>query len=390
MAGAAAAGRLSERAPVGSPAGDLVLRLAQRADEPELRRLLRESPVEGEIRLALEREPDFFLAAGAGGAEHHTVVAQDASEGRLVGMGTRTVMEVFVNGEPLRLGYLSQLRLEPACRGRRRLLAGAYAVLRDLRAPGEALFDLTTIVSDNQPARRLLLSGIPGLPTYRPLEPFITLFLPTRRSRPVRPPRGLRIERGVPGRMAEIVTCLDRNRRRFQFAARFSAADLLSPGHCPGLLPEDFLLAVGRDGLLGCVALWDQQDFKQIVVRGYGPRLARLRPWLNRAAPLFGAPRLPEPGERLSHAFLSHLAVQDDSPEIFESLLAAAALEARRRNVGGLVLGLAARSPFLRVMRRRFRARRYESLLCAVHGEDGRRAVEALDERLPHPEVALL
>jgi hypothetical protein len=39
---------------------------------------------------------------------------------------------------------------------------------------------------------------------------------------------------------------------------------------------------------------------------------------------------------------------------------------------------------------RRFGARRFVSLLYAVHWEDGRRSVDALDGRIPHLEVALL
>ena len=82
--------------------------------------------------------------------------------------------------------------------------------------------------------------------------------------------------------------------------------------------------------------------------------------------------------------------MDDDSVAIFAALIDAARDLARSLEHEGLVLGLASRNPFLGEMRRRFRARRYVSLLCAVHGDDGRRAVEALDDRIPHPEAALL
>jgi hypothetical protein len=390
MAGIASASRLNDPAAAPAPAGDPWLRLATRADDGDLRRLLRESPVGGEIHLTFEREPDFFLAPDAEGVTQHTVIARDPSDGRLVGMGSRSILEAFVNGEPRRLGYLSQLRLAPACRGRRRLLAGGYALLRGTRAPDEAPFDITTIVADNRAARRLLVTGVPGLPTYRPLETIVTLLVPAARRGPGRPPAGLAIERGSAARLPEIVACLDRNRRRLQFAPRWSAADAGAHVPEPGPRAEDFLLAVGRTGVAGCVALWDQSAFKQVVVRGYGKRLARLRPWLNRVSGILGMPRLPEPGQRLSHAFLSHLAVDDDSVAIFAALIDAARDLARSLEHEGLVLGLASRNPFLGEMRRRFRARRYVSLLCAVHGDDGRRAVEALDDRIPHPEAALL
>ena len=68
--------------------------------------MLRENPMQGAVRVSLEREPDAFVAAALEGRPHHTVVARDPSSGRLVGMGHRAVMDVYVlaptpPGEPL-------------------------------------------------------------------------------------------------------------------------------------------------------------------------------------------------------------------------------------------------------------------------------------------------
>ncbi len=84
--------------------------------------------MDGEIRVSLEREPNAFLAAAVEGEPHQTVVARDPVSGRIVGMGSRSVWNAFVNGEPRRLGYLSQLRVDRAFRGRKRLLAAGYGL----------------------------------------------------------------------------------------------------------------------------------------------------------------------------------------------------------------------------------------------------------------------
>jgi hypothetical protein len=370
--------------------GTVTLELASSADDPGLRRLLRENAIGGEIRLTFEREPDFFRAAAMEGTPRQTVIARDARDGRIVGMGSRAVLDVFVNGAPARVGYLSQLRLAEPYRGRVRLLAGGYELLRAAREPGEAPFDLTTIVADNAAARRVLGAGLRNLPAYRELEPFVTLVLPVGRALEVKAPAGVRIERGRPDRSEEIAACLDRERRRHQFAPRWTASDLLSSGRCPGLRPEDFFLAVeGRD-VVGCLALWDQSGFKQTVVRGYGPRLTRWRPWINRLARLVRTPALPDPGAPLHYPYLSHVAVSPDRPEVLLALAAAAHDEAGSRGVPAIIAGFAARDPMLRRFARRFRARRFVSLLYAVHWEGGRRSVDALDGRIPHLEVALL
>jgi hypothetical protein len=370
----------------------LIVDLARPADDPEIRRLLRDNPMEGAIRLSLEREPNAFLATAIEGDSHATVVARAPGGDRIVGLGTRSVANAFVNGEPCRLGYLSQLRVDREARGKRRLLAAGYAALRATRGAGEAPFDITAIVADNDIARRLLGAGVPGLPRYRELSGFVTLVLPV--LRPSFRPSSVRIEPGAAERMAEVAACLERNRRRYQAAPFFTAAEILSPERSRGLAPKDFRLAVGEDGgLLGCLALWDQRGFRQAVVRGYAPRLARWRPWINRLSRLLGTPRLPEPGEALAHAYLSHVAVDEDDPEIFQALLEAAYAEAKTRGLAYVILGFAAGHPWLPWLERRFRPRRYESVLYAVDWGDGAEAtteIEALDGRLPHVEVALL
>lgn len=356
---------------------------ARPEDDPELRRLLRDNPMDGEIRVSLEREPNAFLAAAVEGEPHRTAVARDPSSNSIVGMGSRSVWNAFVNGEPVRLGYLSQLRVDHAFRGRKRLLVGGYSLLGSFRSSDELPFDLTSIIADNEVARRLLGAGLPGLPSYREIEGFSTLVVPTTsRSRKVSG-----IERGTRERLPGIAACLERNRRRYQFAPRFSVEDLLSPERSRGLAPEDFFVALSGGEVVGCLALWDQSGFKQVVVRGYAPRLARWRPWLNRLPSLLGTPRLPEPGQILPHAYLSHGAVDEDDPEIFQALVEAAYAEARARGLVYVVIGLAARHPWLPWLKKRFRSREYASTLYTVHWEEGG---EALDGRIPHVEVALL
>ena len=365
-----------------------VVELATRQDEPELRRLLRENPMQGRVQVSLEREPDAFVAAAAEGQPHHTVVARDPASGRLVGMGHRAVMDVYVNGAPTRVGYLSQLRVDGPYRRRRRLLARGYALLAAGRAPDEEPFDLTSILADNLEALRLLGAGVPGLPTYHPLERFVTAVIPTWRGSRWRGRRAA--ETGRPEHVEEIASCLERNAGRTQFSRRWSASDLVSPERCPGLRPEDFRLAFGGGRLLGTAALWDQGSFKQVVVRGYAPSLARWRGWINRGAWLVGAPRLPDPGTALPHAYLSHVAVDGDDTAVFERLLSGVLDEARRRRLAYLVAGFAERHPFLGVVRRRCRAREHASLLHVVNGADGAGAAARLDGRVPHLEVALL
>jgi hypothetical protein len=364
--------------------------LARDADDAEIRRLLRESPLDGPVRITLECEPDSALAAGVQGDVHQVVAVREQPGGSLAGMGARTVLEAWVNGAPVRLAYLSQLRADRRHRGSVRAIAGAYEWLRRQRTDGETPFCLTTVVEDSRAARRLLEAGLRGMPRYRPAGRLVTLALRAhRRARAAQAP-DIAIESATAGDAPAVVACLERYGRRHQFAPRWTLDTLRCPRRARGLRLEDFIVARRGGTIAGCAALWDQRAFKQAVVRDYAPALRLLRPVVNAAAPWLGTVHLPPPGRALQSVFLSHLAADGDDPALMRGMVAAGLRLAARRGASAIVLGLAADHPALRTVETAFPGRRYTSIVYVVYWEDGAEAVERLDGRVPQPEVAIL
>lgn len=345
-------------------------------DDAELRALLREGAMDGVIRLALTREPRFELAAEVEGVRHHTVVVRDAATQRLIGMGTRSVREVFHGGEPALLGYLGQLRSAPGARHIRRTRDGFAHLERTVR-PDELPFDLTAIVSDNEPARRLLERGLPGLPVYRPLAEAETLILPT--AEPVwRRARALAARPASAAELGGVIGFLQEQLRRYALAPRWTEAHLRQ--RCRDLAGEHFMVLEDRGALRGVGAVWDQRGFKQVVVTGYQPWLARVRGPLNAALRLVGQPALPPAGTSLALGYLSHFAMRDDGDvEGAIALVDGLRRQARARGLALLALALAVDHPLRAALRRRFAARPYRSILYAVCWPG--RATRGADER---------
>ena len=365
-------------------------RVAGVDDDAELRRLLRDNPMAGAIEVSLEREPNAFFAGAVEGDRHDAIVARDAARDRAIGMASRSVYRGFVNGRPCPVGYLGQLRLDREYRGRPRLLAQGFSLIASLRDPHDLPFDLTSIVADNTVARRVLSARLPGLPEYRELEAFTTLIIPVWRTRREPPAGSVEVRTAVGGDHDAIAACLARNRARYQFARCWSADDLRSPAISRGLAPEDFVLAMRGGGVVGCLALWDQGGFKQIVVRGYSRHMRWARAGLGLAARVLATPPLPEPGHPVPHAYISHVAMDNDDPEVFAALFRTAYGRARRRKLTCVIAGFAARHPFLAALRRDYAAWTYASQLYTVHWPDAGGAAVVPDGRMPHPEVAVL
>jgi N-acetylglutamate synthase-like GNAT family acetyltransferase len=365
-----------------SAAGPFTFAVAGAADDADVRRLLRERALPGRICLSFEREPNASDAAAIEGEPHQTVVARDVRTGVLAGVASRAVRRVFVNGEPVRLGYFGQLRVADGTRRLRSLIDDGFACLRELHAAGDAPAYLVSLVAGNPAARRLLIERRSRTgPRFVPAGRLTTFVLPARG------------EAGpYENHVAEedLAACLQRNLRRCQFAPVWDAELLRSPSRTRGLSADDFVVVERGGRVVGCAALWDQRAFKQVVVRGYEPALGRTRWLVNAAAPWMGIPRLPPVGRHLAFAFISHLAVDDDDPGVAASLVAALRARARARGLEYVIAAAPPTHPIAGAIAALGRHRQYASELFLACWPDGEDFVRAIDGRPPQPEVAIL
>ncbi|MBM4354163.1 MAG: hypothetical protein FJ109_10270 [Deltaproteobacteria bacterium] len=195
-------------------------------DEAELRALLHRTPLPGPIRLSMRKEPDFFAAMAVEGERTDVLVAEDVSDGRLVGVGARSEKPCFVNGadEPVTVGYLSNLRIEAPYRGGKILKAG-YQQMERMHREGSARVYTTTILEGNIPAIKALTSGRPGLPLYRDFGPFHSFML-SARALPVKADGPFDTTDATPDDIDELIRFWHTEGRRRQFFPAYRAQHL--------------------------------------------------------------------------------------------------------------------------------------------------------------------
>jgi hypothetical protein len=378
MAGNVVAGEL-----IRTRRGGVAFDVATERDDAAIRRLLRDNPMGGRVSLSLEREPSCFVDAGLPEETKHIIVARE--NGRVVCAGHCTIRPRHINGRPRRVGYLGGLRLAAGQGGRFDILRRGYEFFRELQDAASAEFYFTSIASDNHRARRFLERGLPGLPEYELAGEFVTVALPTGKA-----PQGNGSGRGphVPS-FEEIADLLNRHQSAYQFSPCWSDAGLAAL-QTIGLTREDFLVHDDPGQPPVCAALWDQRSFKQTVVRGYAPGLARLRPVLNAVARCTGGPRLPDPGEPLALGYVSHLGVPVEDSSRLVRMLDELRRRARSRGLRYLALGFDANDPRLAAVRAGFRGRLFHNRLYVVRWPDRGASARELDARILAPEAALL
>lgn len=346
--------------------------LATAADDGAICDLLREVALPGPIRLAYGRDPSYWAGAAIEGPLHQVMVGRDA-QGRIVGMGSRAVRDLYLGGRPRPVGYMSHLRVDPRVvwgAALPKVLARGWHFYRSLHADGRVPYYLLSLVEGESPLLRLFAAGLNHWPTLAPVGHLVTYSVVARRTSLPALPVSVHLRRATPADLPAIAACLARNGARRAFTPVWCAGDLCRPDSTPGLEPEHFWLAQRGEEIVGCVARWDQQRWKQTWVRGYAPRLRTLRPWINLAARFALVPRLPPVGMTLRHSFASHWAVDHDHVEVAAVLLGAVVNDAAAAGDDYLMVGLDPAHPFGPVVRRCRHVPYRTALYLATWGED--------------------
>lgn len=344
-------------------------RLATAADDSLIRSILRHNAMPTWVDMAIEREPSFFAGTNVFGRDWAVI----AEEGRdVIGMYTASVLPVHVNGRRERLGYLGGLRVNPAHRRRIRHLREGYASIRALAREAATLpWWFTAIAAQNRAARRLLESGVAGLPSYVPLGDYVAVGLPKSRSKR----RGLwrkARETDIPGLL----------RFHNALAAQYQLSPVIDEAAVRRIGVDHFFVHERAGALAGVAALWDQRAFKQIVARSYRRPIGTLVPAYNVYARLFRRMPLPREGQALEQTFIAFLGLADeaslDGQNLLQDLLFHCTTPAAS-------LGLHASNPLLAQLRG-LGPLCYRSRIYAVSFDDP----PDLDRRPVQPEAALL
>jgi len=369
---------------------DFAVREARPSDNDGLIELAAACPMVGELSLRIDRRPDFFALNRLEGDRWRLAVAE--REGSIVGCVAWSERRAFVNGRETRMGYAGDLKVHPDHRDTRvadALSLWAEAACRDLppRAPA-----LITVLAGNRAMERRL-SGERGVPRFIKVGTVRThsiTILWKRGAIARRGPASIRTERArwidVP-QMGELWNRVAKSR---QLAPVMSASSLGAwIRNAPGLDISSYRVARSASGeLLGFLAVWNQQSFKQLTVLGYSRRLARARNAFNVVAPIVGAEPLPAPGSALSCATLLHVCVPGDRPEVLRALLIDAYNELRHSGTSFMNIGLDLEDPLANALAGFF-AQPTDVNAYVLAMRSGV-APEVLDGRPLHYEIALV
>ena len=292
---------------------------ASAADDADLRRLLRDNPMQqGGLTLSFRREPSYFAACSVLGQSAEVFVGRDTQTGALAGVGARYHLPAFINGQAQSIVYLADLRVQTAYRNSIHLRR-AYQFLRQRHAADPAPEYTTMILQDNRAALATIAAQRAGLPPYHAQGTVHTPLILLGGQKPTLAAH-FTIRRATAADWAAIVAFLNRENARYQFAPVYHENDLTN-GRLREMQPENILLAEANGSIIGTIALWQQSAFRQLHIDAYHGAWQFIRPVYNALARLTPLAPLPRAGEALKYAYLSLMAVQNDNLAVFRALL---------------------------------------------------------------------
>ncbi|MDQ3557280.1 MAG: GNAT family N-acetyltransferase [Gemmatimonadota bacterium] len=308
------------------------IRRSTPADDAALCELFGRVTMDADLVLSVCRDPDFAALYRLQTDVWETWVAE--VDGRLQGMGSILVRDGYVDGRRSRVGYLGDLRIAPALRGRHLLNRFYGPALREMAATHGCTLFLTAVIASNDRALRALTSEnrrTRGRPRYSLLREFNIRSLHLTRGRR-RAKTRFSVRQATEGEVPRIARLLDEDARQRPFGYCFQEAELRRRlGSWPGLAPESFYLAEDAGGMLvGCIAIWDARAVKRMVVREYRGGMRGVKRAYNLAAWLLRFPPLPRTGEAFRYLYLTHQAIPSEDPEIMGALLDAVHADHRR------------------------------------------------------------
>jgi hypothetical protein len=360
--------------------------VAERHDDADIRRLLRENPTPGSFSLSFEREPSAFDDDGQRALRQCFIIARDRRTGEAIGVCERAVRGAYIDGKVHKLPYLSALRIAQTHRNRIGVLRGGFEALRQFAEQAdETPFALTSIAAENETALRILSRGIPGLPVYSPVGAYSTFVLGAKSEKLL---AGIRP--ATPQDFPALAKFLQSTLASKQFAPYWREEDLTALAE--NGLPACRILLATQDGRIhGCMGVWNQTGFKQTVARQYPATVSALRPLINLFAPLTGSPQLPAIGQPLRLAVLSLVAVAGDNQSVLQELLRGALGVAGRLGHSGAIFGTARDTQARETIRRHYRfSIEYETRLFLVRWPDAKHHVARIAGAAPAPELGHL
>lgn len=361
-------------------------RQADISDNEGISSFLDNYPSEGSVQIHLKRDSLFYNSIDVLGKDSYILLLED--EKRIGGVGIFSEKNCYFNGKNQNIGYLSDLRIDEKYR-RRGYLARGFKRMRKQFEKTSVPFALTTIMSDNEVATDVLMSKKAGLPNYKHVSDYETIFLGTKKNFWSADSR-FSVSKLLENEIDELCEFYEQEGSKRQFFPRYSKNDITEDtGILRGLEYSDIFIARENGNIVGAVSLWDQMPYRRWMIKKYSLSIALFRFCYNIYARLARTMFFPKMGRKVIYKLLSMVLVKDSNPDIFEAILSFIwNSEKAIKDLDLVMCGLASHDPIKKVLS--VPGHRFKSGIYMVYWDDCHDYRDQLNDSIPYFELGSL
>lgn len=316
----------------------------------EMLDILLDSPMESDgLTLCLDRTPDIFAIPTLFFNQYRAYGF--FIDDHLKGFAMICRKSLYINGKPREIGYLANMYVLPEARKRGWLYKASEPLFREVLE--QVGFGFATTVKGNlhtEPMIGRRIEKFPLIPHSRMIRDLVIkniLITFRKRSHATYSTRRA-TEQDIPA----ISLLLDEEYKTRLFGPVSDEKELRKTiAARPGFSVSDYYVAEKDDRIVGVCSAWDISMIRNIRVMAYRKKFRWFKIFYSVAAPFFGFPALPKPGEAFREVTLNDYAVEERDPAILEALLRRIYIDCRKKGYNMIQIASFQGDPLLKATR---------------------------------------
>lgn len=273
---------------------------ASENDGTELSELLEETSFEGDYQLVYTRRPSVYESINKDSDKFAIIVGRNKNNNQICGMGICSVNKMLINGKIENVGYLSGFRKKQNIGGD---IIRIYRMFNDYCKENNVKYTYTTILEDNLHAQKMLTKKRKSMPDYIKIADYtVNIFKSNLKYK-----SDNSCEKAKESDFETLKIFIEKESKNQTF---FPYIDLNKEFF--GLNYKDFYLLKNSEGqILACGILWNQTNYKQLIVKHYSIKYKIILHLSNWILKLINFPVLPKENEIINYSTLSFVLYKD-------------------------------------------------------------------------------
>lgn len=290
-----------------------VYEFATESDGEEISALLEQTSFEGDFELIYAKRPNACVSINRDGKKNAIVIARNCNTRKIVGAGICIINEMIVSNEVVNVGYLCGLRVDKNSTVN---ILKSYKMLKEFCDKNNVKYTYTTILPDNSYAIKMLTKKRNSMPLYIKHSDYAVHII----RKKLKFKSKYKCLKATENDFDKLLAFIQSESKNKEFFPNLTA-ETLKHGFW-GLTYEDFyLLKNDNEEILCCGILWNQWDYKQLVLKRYSFKYKILKIFTSVILKLLKYPKPPEENEIIKYLTLSFVLSKGDNPDYFNDFI---------------------------------------------------------------------